>query len=243
MRSSRLERLPAEPRERVAEVRAAVVVDRRVPERVLDGALHGKRAERLGHLGDLRDEGEALHLGEALLQVPDELEHEARGVPHGVGHVAERDQARLLPAPPAPPELDRHPAVLEARAEGPLHVELALLLPPLPEGERVLDPPGEPGDDRLHLGDLVGRQREERLVGQEVPPEAVAPGRAPGAPAPARRAGGPAGGTPRAAAPCRCGAGRARPGPSPAPPRRCSRASRSASISCHGNWSQILRVK
>jgi hypothetical protein len=52
-------------------------------------------------------------------------------------------------------------------------VELALLLAPLPEGEDLLDPPGEPGDDGLHLGDLVGRQREEPLVGEEVPPPAV----------------------------------------------------------------------
>ena len=52
-------------------------------------------------------------------------------------------------------------------------MELALLLPPLPEGERILDPPGEPGDHRLHLGDLVGRQREEGLLGEEVPPQAV----------------------------------------------------------------------
>ena len=150
-----------------------MIVDRGVSERVLDSPLRRQRPEGLGHLRDLRDEGEALDLGEALLEVPDELEHEARGVAHGVGDVAERDQPRLLAAPPAPAELDRPPAVRQARAERALHVELAPLLPPLPECERVLDPAREPGDDRLHLGDLVDREREERLVGQELPSKAI----------------------------------------------------------------------
>ncbi len=51
-------------------------------------------------------------------------------------------------------------------AEGAVHVELALPLPPLPEREGILNAPGEPSDDCRHLGDLVGREREERFLGQ-----------------------------------------------------------------------------
>src|SRR5262249_57112131 len=108
---------------------------------VLHGALDGQCPERFRHLGDLRDEGEALDLGEALLEVPHELEHEAGGIPHGVRDVAERDQARLLAAAAAPPKLDRYAAVGEARAERAVPIELAPPVPPPPGPERVLDPP------------------------------------------------------------------------------------------------------
>ena len=163
-----VERLAAEAGKRVAEVGAAMVINPGVAEGVLDGPLHRERAEGVRHLGDLRDEREALHLREAVLQVPDELEHEARGVPHRVRDVAERHQPRLLAVASPPTDVDRHASVLEVHPKCPLGVELSLLLAPLAESEGVLDLPGQTGDDRLHLRHLVGREREERLVGQEL---------------------------------------------------------------------------
>src|SRR5205814_5974018 len=124
--------------------------------------------------GDFRDEGEALDLREAVLEVPDQLEHEARGVPHGVGDVAEGDEPRLLAVAAPPPEVEGHPAVLEVRPERALGGELALLLSPLAEGEGVLDLPGQARDNRLHLRHLVRGEREEGLVGQELLAERLA---------------------------------------------------------------------
>ena len=76
---------------------------------------------------------------------------------------------RLLAMAPAPAEISiGTPPYGRLLRIVSLRVELALLLLPLPQRERVLDPAREPGHDRLHLRDLVGRQREERLVGQDL---------------------------------------------------------------------------
>src|SRR5207244_5560662 len=65
-----------EPAEGEAEIRAAVVVDGRRLERPLDAALHRESAEGLRDFGDLGDEDVRAYAAEALLQAPDELQHE-----------------------------------------------------------------------------------------------------------------------------------------------------------------------
>src|SRR3984893_3184777 len=160
--------------EGVAEVRAAVVVHRRALERPLDGVVHRVGVERLRHLGDLRDEDVGAHAREAFLQAPHQLEHEARRIAHRVRDVAERDQLGLFPGAAAEAQLHRHAAILQALADGPARVEPALLLLSLTHGEGVLDLAREPRDHRFHLGNLVGREREERLVRQDLTGELFA---------------------------------------------------------------------
>src|SRR5213594_3501694 len=75
-----------------SEVGPAVVVDRRALERPLDGALDRVGVEGLGHLGDLGHEHVRADPAEALLEAPDQLQHEARGVADRVRDVADRDQ-------------------------------------------------------------------------------------------------------------------------------------------------------
>src|SRR3989441_11033336 len=140
----------------------------------LDRALDGVRAAPLGALGDPRHEHVRAHAAEELREAPHELEHEARGVPDGVGAVADREELGLLAVPPLEVELHRPPAVLEALARRPARVDPPALLLALAQRERVLDPPREARDDVLHLGDLVRRQREERLVGQNLPRQLLA---------------------------------------------------------------------
>ena len=53
-------------------------------------------------------------------------------------------------------------------------LRVALLLLALPQRERVLDAAGQLGHHALHLRDLVRRQREERLVGEDLPRELLA---------------------------------------------------------------------
>src|SRR5207247_11218385 len=79
---------------------------------------------------------------------------------------AERDGLGRRTVPPLEEELQRHAAVLEALARRPARVDPPALLLALAQRERVLDLAREARDDVLHLSDLVGRQREERLVGQ-----------------------------------------------------------------------------
>src|SRR4030095_8760505 len=71
-------------------------------------------------------------------------------------------------------DLHRHAAVLEALARGPPRVEAPLVLLSLAQRQRVLDLARQPGDDALHLGDLVRRQREERLVREHLARELLA---------------------------------------------------------------------
>src|SRR5262245_10303071 len=164
----------AEAAERVAEVRPAVIVDRRALERPVDGAVDGIGGKRLRHLGDLGDEGVRSHAREALLETPHELEHEARRIAHGVRDVAHRDELRLLAVAAAVTHLHRDAPILEAPPDRAPRVEPPLLLLPLAQRERVLDLAREPGDHRLHLGDLVGRQGEQWLVGEHLAGEPLA---------------------------------------------------------------------
>src|SRR5438128_1557819 len=160
--------------ERESEVRAAVVVDRRTLERPLDGALNRVGAEGLGHLGDLRYEHVGPNPAEALLEAPDQLQHEARGVADRVRHVADRDQLRLAAVAALEEDLHRHAAVLQALARGPPRVEAPFVLLPLAQRQRVLDLARQPRDHALHLGDFVGSQREERFVRQNLTGELFA---------------------------------------------------------------------
>src|SRR4030095_13515680 len=105
---------------------------------------------------------------------PHELEHEARGVPHRVRHVAEGDQLGLLAVAPAVAHLHGHASILQALSNGPARVQTSLLLLALAQRERVLDLASEARHHRLHLRDLVGRQREERLVGEDLAGELLA---------------------------------------------------------------------
>ena len=72
---------------------------------------------------------------------------------------------------PTEAELHGHAAVLETLADGPPRVEPPPFLLALAHGEGVLDLAGEPRHHRLHLGDLVGREREQRLVREYFPAE------------------------------------------------------------------------
>src|SRR5205823_14336549 len=80
----------------------------------------------------------------------------------------------LLPVTALQEDLHRHAAVLQALPRRAPRVDATALLLALAQRERVLDLPREPRDDRLHLGDLVGRQREERLLGEHLPRELLA---------------------------------------------------------------------
>src|SRR5215471_4754467 len=164
----RLDLRAHEAAEGIPEVRAAVVVDGGALERPVDGVIHGMGVEGLRHLRDLGHEDVGAHPREAFLEAPHELEHEARGIAHRVRHVTQGDELGLLAMPTAEAELHGHAAVLEALANGPARIEPSLLFLPLAHGERVLDLAGQARHHRLHLGDLVGRQGEERLVGEDL---------------------------------------------------------------------------
>src|SRR5262245_1138698 len=163
-----------EPTEREAEVGPAVIVDRRGLQRPLDAPLHRIRRKRLRDLRDLGDEDERAHATEALLKAPYELQHEARGVAHGVRDIADRDELGLLAMAALEKDLHRHAAVRQTPANRPPGVEPALLLLPLPQRERVLDLSREPRHDVLHLRDFLGRQREQRLLRQHLAGELLA---------------------------------------------------------------------
>src|SRR2546428_89802 len=125
-----------EPAEGEPEVRPAVVVHRGTLERPLDGALDRVGAEGLSDLGDLGDEHVRANPAEALLEAPDELQHEAGGVADRVRHVADRDEPRLLAVAADPGQL----AGIEAtRLEG-LHDPLEIALDGGPV-EAIRDPP------------------------------------------------------------------------------------------------------
>src|SRR5262245_27334239 len=91
----RLQLSGGEAVERVAEVGAAMIVHWRSLERPLDGPLDRVGPEGLADLGDFRHEHVGAHAAEALLQAPHELQHEAGGVAHRVGHVADGDELGL----------------------------------------------------------------------------------------------------------------------------------------------------
>src|SRR3990172_7915322 len=97
------------------------------------------RSERLRHLRDLGHERVGAHAAEALLEAPDELEHEPGGVPDRVRHVADRDQLRLLPVPAPEVDLHRHAVVLEALPRRPPRVDPAPVLLSLAQRQRGLD--------------------------------------------------------------------------------------------------------
>src|SRR5712692_9626871 len=143
-------------------------------ERPLDGALDRIRAEGLGDLGDLGDEHVRADPAEALLEAPDELQHEARGVTDRIRHVADRDELRLFAVPSLEEDLHRYPAVLEALPRRPPRVQAPLVLLPLAQRERILDLARQPRDHALHLGDLVRRQGEKRLVRENLARELLA---------------------------------------------------------------------
>src|SRR5712691_1595509 len=170
----RVQILAHELAEGVAEVGAAVIVYRRPLQRPLDGPLDWIGAEGLRHLGDLRHERERAHTAETFLQAPHQLQHEARCVAYRVRHVAHGDELGLVAVATAQADLHGDAVVLQALADGLSRVDASALLLTLTEGERVLDLAGQPRHHRLHLGDLVGRQREERLVAQHLPLELLA---------------------------------------------------------------------
>src|SRR6266446_10672294 len=101
-----------EPAEGKSKIRPARVVHGRALERPLDGALDRIRAEGLRDLGDLGDEHVRADPAEALLEAPDELQHEARGVTDRIRHVADRDELRLFAVPSLEEDLHRYLAVL-----------------------------------------------------------------------------------------------------------------------------------
>src|SRR5215472_9305417 len=170
----RLDLRAHEAAEGIPEVRAAVVVHRGTLEGPVDGVIHGVGVEGLRHLCDLGHEDVGAYPREALLQAPHELEHEARGVAHRVRHVAQGDELGLLAVPTAEAELHGHAAVLEALANGPARVEPSLLFLALAHGQGVLDLAGQPRHHGLHLRHLVGREGEERLVGEYLTRELLA---------------------------------------------------------------------
>ena len=151
-----------------------MVIHRRALQGPLDRALDRIRIEGLRDLRDLRHEHVRADPAEAFLEAPDQLQHEARGVADRVGHVADRDQLRFLAVPALEENLHRDPAVLEALPRGAPRVEPALVLLALAQRQRVLDLPRQARDHVLHLRDLVGRQREERLVGEHLAGELLA---------------------------------------------------------------------
>src|SRR5438445_1126369 len=114
------------------------------------------------------------HPAEAFLKAPDELQHEPRGVAHGVRDVADGDELGLVAVAPLEEDLHRHAAVRHALAHRPPRVEPAPLLLPLAQRERVLDLARQPRHDVLHLRDLLGRQREQRLVREHLARELLA---------------------------------------------------------------------
>jgi len=71
-------------------------------------------------------------------------------------------------------DLHGHAAVRETLANRAARVEPPLLLLPLAQRERVLDLARQPRHDVLHLRDLVGRQREQRLVREHLARELLA---------------------------------------------------------------------
>src|SRR5262249_61447435 len=106
-------------------------------------------------LGDLRDEHVGADAAEALLEAPDQLQHEARGVADRIRHVADGDELRLFPMAPLEVNLHGHPAVLEAlpgRAPG---VEAPAVLLALAQRQRVFDLARQAGAGVLRLLYLV----------------------------------------------------------------------------------------
>jgi hypothetical protein len=158
--------------EGIAEVRAAVIVHRRALER--PSRWRGPTGWELkawvtsaisGH------EDVGAHAREALLQAPHELEHEARGVAHGVGDVAQGDQLGLLPVDAGAkrssmgtPPYWRLLRMVRRESSRPL------LLLALAHGEGVLDLAREPRHHRLHLATSSGRGRRA-LVREDLPAE------------------------------------------------------------------------
>src|SRR5262249_61965124 len=107
-------------------------------------------------------------------QDPQQWWCEGGGVGEGLGPVgwgARWGFPRVRRGEKAPPGL---PAILQALARGPPVVDPPPLLLPLPQRERILDLPRQARHDRLHLSDFVGREREQRLVGEDLARELLA---------------------------------------------------------------------
>src|SRR5580704_14826893 len=150
--------------ERVAEVRVSVHVDDIALERDVERFLGVVVAEAFGHLADVGDENKAAHARVEILQRVNELQHEARGIAHRVGDVAQDYDLRLFLLALFEAQLERHAAVLEVLPQRTLDIEAALLRALAAHRDHVLQALREARHRLVHFLELVFGQVIETLL-------------------------------------------------------------------------------